>query len=277
MKKMKLILLLCFSMFFVCLNASDLTTSQNSIEPQDENILLSSDKWEELGKTSESIEVLIDKHKSEKKLIKQANMSKQEAEKAYLVNDINATMASGAFIKINWDKKAEKRERYFYKLSKNIDISSETFAETVLNTKKLFLNLFYAPRFIADGCERAKSAGLDRFGIPEYYFEAKEYDFKRAIEILQYGHKSLKEFACSSVISGRSDATEYDAIIKPFIEKELDDSNYKKEVLARIEKVAHVAKGSPSPKWTFDDRSGIEYSLDDFKGRFLIIDMWATW
>lgn len=274
---MKLILLLCFSMFYVCVNASDFANSQNSVKRQDENTPLSSAKWRELGEASNSIEVLIKKHKSEKALIKQYNISKQDREKAYLVNDINATMASGAFIRENWDKKAERKEKYFYRLSKSIDISSEIFAETVLNTKVYFLRFFYIPRFIADGCERAKSIGSDRFGIPEYYFEAKEYDFKRAIEILKFGHKSIKEHACGFAIGGRSDATEYDAIIKPYIEQELDDSSYKRGVLARMKKVAHVAKGNPSPKWTFDDRSGVKYSLDDFKGRFLIIDMWATW
>lgn len=32
-----------------------------------------------------------------------------------------------------------------------------------------------------------------------------------------------------------------------------------------------------APKWKAVDRNGKEYSLSDFKGKYIVIDVWATW
>ena len=38
-----------------------------------------------------------------------------------------------------------------------------------------------------------------------------------------------------------------------------------------------IKKGTESPKFTFKDISNKVYSLDDFKGKYVFIDVWATW
>lgn len=35
--------------------------------------------------------------------------------------------------------------------------------------------------------------------------------------------------------------------------------------------------GKPCTDFAFEDREGIEYTLDSFKGRYLVLDFWATW
>jgi len=36
-------------------------------------------------------------------------------------------------------------------------------------------------------------------------------------------------------------------------------------------------RGKPAPVFTLKDVQGAEYSLVDFKGKLLVIDVWATW
>ncbi|MFT5891700.1 MAG: peroxiredoxin, partial [Dokdonia sp.] len=47
-----------------------------------------------------------------------------------------------------------------------------------------------------------------------------------------------------------------------------------KEKLIVINK---TAKGKPSPDFSFESIDGKTYSLSDFKGNYVFIDVWATW
>jgi len=40
---------------------------------------------------------------------------------------------------------------------------------------------------------------------------------------------------------------------------------------------AHLAPGSPAPDFTYADINGKKVSLSDFKGKYVYIDVWATW
>ena len=58
--------------------------------------------------------------------------------------------------------------------------------------------------------------------------------------------------------------------------KELIDflvSNYNKEHKA----LASIKKGAPSPTFNYPDNNGNSVSLEDLKGKYVYIDVWATW
>ncbi len=58
--------------------------------------------------------------------------------------------------------------------------------------------------------------------------------------------------------------------------KELIDflvSNYNKEHMA----LASIKKGAPSPTFNYPDNNGNSVSLEDLKGKYVYIDVWATW
>lgn len=42
-------------------------------------------------------------------------------------------------------------------------------------------------------------------------------------------------------------------------------------------KWSHLQKGKPAPSFTFPDQEENKYSLQDFKGKVVYIDVWATW
>lgn len=55
------------------------------------------------------------------------------------------------------------------------------------------------------------------------------------------------------------------------------DENFKKELTEKYNKLKKLTKGNPSPKFNYDNIKGGTTSLDDLKGKFVYIDVWATW
>lgn len=55
------------------------------------------------------------------------------------------------------------------------------------------------------------------------------------------------------------------------------NENFKKELTEKYNKLKTLAKGNPSPKFNYENHKGGTTSLDDLKGKFVYIDVWATW
>ncbi|HUH25919.1 MAG TPA: TlpA disulfide reductase family protein [Flavobacterium sp.] len=55
------------------------------------------------------------------------------------------------------------------------------------------------------------------------------------------------------------------------------DENFKKDLTEKYNKLQSLVKGKPSPKFNYENHKGNTTSLDDLKGKFVYIDVWATW
>ncbi len=55
------------------------------------------------------------------------------------------------------------------------------------------------------------------------------------------------------------------------------DENFKKELTEKYNKLKTLTKGNVSPKFEYENHKGGTTSLDDLKGKFVYIDVWATW
>jgi thiol-disulfide isomerase/thioredoxin len=56
------------------------------------------------------------------------------------------------------------------------------------------------------------------------------------------------------------------------------DEGHKKEITESYNKLISVAKGQPSPKFDkYENYAGGTTSLDDLKGKYVYVDVWATW
>lgn len=56
------------------------------------------------------------------------------------------------------------------------------------------------------------------------------------------------------------------------------NEKYKKEITEMYEKITKLDKGKPSPKFfNYENYAGGTISLNDFKGKYVYIDVWATW
>ena len=53
--------------------------------------------------------------------------------------------------------------------------------------------------------------------------------------------------------------------------------NAKSDLLEKIESVAKTAIGTVAPDFTFPDINGKDVSLSSFKGKYVLIDFWASW
>lgn len=51
----------------------------------------------------------------------------------------------------------------------------------------------------------------------------------------------------------------------------------KKEILDNMAQTAKIANGKKAPDFAFPDVNGKKWSPKDFKGKYLIIDFWASW
>ena len=65
--------------------------------------------------------------------------------------------------------------------------------------------------------------------------------------------------------------------IKPLIEKNVADSKLKSKVISQYEIFTAIMPGTKASNVTFKDDMGKTYSIDDFKGKVIVIDVWATW
>ena len=65
--------------------------------------------------------------------------------------------------------------------------------------------------------------------------------------------------------------------IEPLIEENVADSPLKTEVLEMYRLFTRLMPGNPAPISVLKDIEGNEHTFEEFKGKVLVIDVWATW
>lgn len=59
--------------------------------------------------------------------------------------------------------------------------------------------------------------------------------------------------------------------------KNVRESDYKKEFKELIKRFERMRKGEYAPGFTFNDKDGNPISLKDYKGKYVLINIWSTW
>lgn len=79
--------------------------------------------------------------------------------------------------------------------------------------------------------------------------------------------------ASSSMAKSDDIKSYYEAYMKAAV-----NADYKEEITKTYNRYFAIAKGQPSPKFNdYENYEGGTMSLDDFKGKYVYIDVWATW
>ena len=65
--------------------------------------------------------------------------------------------------------------------------------------------------------------------------------------------------------------------IRPLIEKNVADSPLKTEILDLYDQYTHIMPGMTAPTPPLKDINGNTHTFAEFKGKVLVIDVWATW
>lgn len=173
------------------------------------------------------------------------------------------------------------------------------------NSAFTFYPEFY-PRFSGDTTYTASDAYLSKvkelWVMDDSYLELKEYkDFLRnAIPLLaraefpdistsidrniafiesNIDNELIAEYAINSFIYSyikRNGIDNYDKYIEIF-NRFVKDEKVRESMDELVQKWDNISVGNPSPDFKATDINGKEYSLSDFEGKYVYIDIWATW
>ncbi len=61
------------------------------------------------------------------------------------------------------------------------------------------------------------------------------------------------------------------------LNQEVQQSYYGKRILYRLESSKRISEGKIAPDFTLSDSSGNLYSLKQFRGKYVLVDFWASW
>ena len=65
--------------------------------------------------------------------------------------------------------------------------------------------------------------------------------------------------------------------IRTLIENNVADSKQKQKVILLYNAFASIMPGTKAPNVTFKDADGKKHTINDFKGKVIVMDVWATW
>lgn len=65
--------------------------------------------------------------------------------------------------------------------------------------------------------------------------------------------------------------------LQPLIEENVAESRLKQEVLEMYDLFSRIMPGNPAPLSILKDTEGKAHTFSEFKGKVLVIDVWATW
>lgn len=65
--------------------------------------------------------------------------------------------------------------------------------------------------------------------------------------------------------------------IRPLIEKNVKESRLKQEIMELYNMYGNIVPGMPAPNPVLKDTKGNEHTFAEFRGKVLVVDVWATW
>ncbi len=97
--------------------------------------------------------------------------------------------------------------------------------------------------------------------------------------IEQFKNQSIKDFLVYEAISGflRHNGVKNFSGFYDYFRKNNSDSMYANLLEKSYQEKLKIAPGQPAPEFIVEDMDGKKYSLQDFTGKFVYIDTWATW
>ncbi len=108
------------------------------------------------------------------------------------------------------------------------------------------------------------------FDVEKYYAIALKH-YKN------FNSQNIKNSFAKEVSYGISPSNEQSELIYTELMTSVTDEKFKTELTQKYNKTKTLAKGQPSPKFDYENHKGSNTSLDDLKGKYVYIDVWATW
>lgn len=111
----------------------------------------------------------------------------------------------------------------------------------------------------------------------ENYEESKSESEAFLATIESYPKGYMKDELMRSYIGFCLTTNEHMDVVYNTYMAETQNEEYKAKVKEKYEKIQNLVKGKPSPAFAYENYKGGKTSLEDLKGKYVYIDVWATW
>lgn len=192
----------------------------------------------------------------------------------YLFNNTKALNCAAAFLRAHKDYKVDLVA--LEKLIAGLDLRSVDIVR--VGGVAYVVDNYYALKAMLGGASIADAWGAMRFNLITETIDSP-LDYKKYTEILELNNPALSEayLECLARVFRYNGITEGMDVLRPVIEKWMPAGKLKESILASYEEFAPFRAGQPAPAFKLKDYTGEEYSLEDFRGKVLVMDVWATW
>jgi thiol-disulfide isomerase/thioredoxin len=106
---------------------------------------------------------------------------------------------------------------------------------------------------------------------------ALDYDKYRRILEINNPDLTVAYLSCLTRVFRYNGYTAGMEELLPYVEKYMPAGELKTEVLNLYRLYAHTKEGLHAPDIAAKDETGRSYTLKDFEGKILVVDVWATW
>ena len=112
-----------------------------------------------------------------------------------------------------------------------------------------------------------------RLTNPDYNNKFDKYSFiKKSLK----NKKISERLIANSIFLGGNTGAKLDSLMN-YIEKEISSERIKQSFRKDYAEIVKLRKGNPAPMWIATNKAGKEYSIADFKGKWVYLDVWASW
>ena len=148
------------------------------------------------------------------------------------------------------------------KVLNGVDLQDECIVECP--NLSLIIDNYYFLQFVMEGknISQAKTCRYERY--------CRVLELNNPLLILNYLSGLSSVFIQEGYTSGMEK-------IRPYVEQFMPEGNLKTELMQLYKKYAHLREGMEAPQVKLVDMYGKTYSFADFRGKILVVDVWAIW
>ena len=142
-----------------------------------------------------------------------------------------------------------------------------------------FVDHMYTLKFMKEGNSFEESR--DGITITVFYRprSMNGNDYRKLREVFQ-SHNDVLHAAYLKKLRfpiGNSGCNEDLYAIRPLIEQNVKESELKSEIIGMLDEYKNTMPGEKAPTPPLKDADGKEYTFAQFRGKVIVIDVWATW
>lgn len=258
---MKLLILIVFTLFSTTLSYAQLSVYDGVLK-----------YWNKRDKSDSIAANVFEFHRQVAKTIKsenRGNKNKQTLKNASKYNDYILFSTLGRMV----DKVTKEDLTTLPSLSLN-----DTLINGVLNKNGFIIDSYYTLYAMKNGMSWTDA----KTGMIFNTLRAghlTDLDYKKITDIFLSNNDKLKERYVQNVshIFRFSGMTYKLMELYPIVEKYAPECKAKEKVMAQYIDYAHLLPGKPAPEFALKNIDGKEFKLSDYRGKYVIIDVWATW